>query len=210
MRTVFALVALAAAGGELVPLPASDEPLFHFAVRHDEVAALLPHFAGHTPQQTARAEDLDVWVELLKGEELPIGVGLADLKGPDHGAPAGAPAAAQEATDIFGNPIVGGKELAKLVEKAQAHPLGAKENPVRADMPGGQRAYLARLRCADGKAPTYRRVGNFGIGVYERIIDGYEVLCEGSTPAKSMIFMDMYHPGHKEPAAVPGFTIEPA
>ncbi|WP_073974267.1 hypothetical protein [Erythrobacter donghaensis] len=120
------------------------------------------------------------------------------------------PAAAQEATDIFGNPIVGGKELAKLVEKAQAHPLGAKENPVRADMPGGQRAYLARLRCADGKAPTYRRVGNFGIGVYERIIDGYEVLCEGSTPAKSMIFMDMYHPGHKEPAAVPGFTIEPA
>ena len=55
MPRLFALVALAAAGGELVPLPASDEPPFHFAVRHDEVAALLPHFAGHTPQQTARA-----------------------------------------------------------------------------------------------------------------------------------------------------------
>jgi hypothetical protein len=125
-------------------------------------------------------------------------------------AGAALPLAAQDATDLFGNKIVGGKELARLIEKAQAHPLGSKENPVRADMPGGQRAYLNRLRCADGKAPTYRRVGNFGIGVYERIIDGYEVVCEGGTPDTSMVFMDMYHPGHKEAAAVPGFTIEPA
>ena len=120
------------------------------------------------------------------------------------------PAAAQDEVDIFGRKAPGGKALEKLIEKAQEHPLGAKENPVRADMPGGQRAYLNRLRCADGKRPTYARVGNFGLGVYQRIIDGYEVVCEGSTPAKSMIFMDMYHPGHKEPAAVPGFTIEPA
>ena len=55
MRAAISLVALAFAGGELVPLPATDEPLFHFAVRHDEVAALLSHFAGHTPSQTARA-----------------------------------------------------------------------------------------------------------------------------------------------------------
>ena len=120
------------------------------------------------------------------------------------------PAAAQDEVDIFGHKVPGGKALEKLIEKAQEHPLGAKENPVRADMPGGQRAYLNRLRCADGKRPTYARVGNFGLGVYQRIIDGYEVVCEGSTPAKSMIFMDMYHPGHKEPAAVEGFTIEPA
>lgn len=120
------------------------------------------------------------------------------------------PAAAQDVTDIFGNKLIGGEELAKLIEAAQAHPLGAKENPVRADRPAGQRAYLNRLRCADGKRPIARRVGNFGFGVYQRIIDGYEVLCEGSTPDKSMIYMDMYHPGHKEPAAVPGFTIEPA
>lgn len=120
------------------------------------------------------------------------------------------PAAAQDETDMFGFKVPGGKELAKLIEAAQAHPLGAKENPVRADMPGGQRAYLNRLRCADGKRPTYGRVGSFGAGIYGRIIDGYEVLCEGSTPDKSMIYMDMYHPGHKEPAAVPGFTIKPA
>jgi hypothetical protein len=120
------------------------------------------------------------------------------------------PLVAQDEVDIFGRKAPGGKTLAKLIEKAQEHPLGAKENPVRADMPGGQRAYLNRLRCADGKRPTYRRVGNFGIGVYERIIDGYEVVCEGSAPETSMVFMDMYHPGHKEAAAVPGFTIEPA
>lgn len=120
------------------------------------------------------------------------------------------PAAAQNAADIFGNPIVSGKDLEKLIEKAQAHPLGSKENPVRADMPGGQRAYLNRLRCANGQPPAFVRVGNFGRGPYERIIDGYEVTCKGSTPEKAMIFIDMYHPGHKELAAVEGFTIEPA
>ena len=120
------------------------------------------------------------------------------------------PAAAQDDVDIFGFKVPGGKKLAKLIEKAQAHPLGSKENPVRADMPGGQRAYLARLRCADGQPPAFFRVGNFGMGPYERIIDGYEVTCKDSTPEKVMIFIDMYHPGHKEPVAVEGFTIEPA
>ena len=118
---------------------------------------------------------------------------------------------AQDLAELFGGrKAPAGKDLEKLIEKAQAHPLGSKDNPVRADMPGGQRAYLNRLRCADGKRPTYVRVGSFGAGVYGRIIDGYEVLCDGSSPEKSMIFMDMYHPGHKEPAAVPGFTITPA
>lgn len=121
-----------------------------------------------------------------------------------------APLAAQDTVDIFGTKVVAGKKLDKLIEKAQAHPLGSEKNPVRADMPGGQRAYLNRLRCADGKRPTYARVGSFGVGVYERIIDGYEVTCQNSTPATTMIYMDMYHPGHKEPAAVAGFSIEPA
>jgi hypothetical protein len=118
---------------------------------------------------------------------------------------------AQDFTELFGGrKAPAGKDLEKLIEQAQAHPLGSQENPVRADMPGGQRAYLNRLRCADGNRPTYSRVGSFGAGVYGRIIDGYEVLCKDSAPEKSMIFMDMYHPGHKEPAAVPGFTIIPA
>ncbi|WP_086608036.1 hypothetical protein [Erythrobacter donghaensis] len=124
-----------------------------------------------------------------------------------------APAAvhAQDFSELFGGPKApSGKKLEKLIAKAQKHPLGSQENPVRADMPGGQRAYLSRLRCADGNRPTFDRVGSFGVGVYGRIIDGYEVLCDGSSPEKSLIFMDMYHRGHRETAAVPGFTIEPA
>lgn len=120
------------------------------------------------------------------------------------------PVMAQETVDVFGVEVVAGKKLEQLIAKAQAHPLGSEQNPVRAEMPQGQRAYLNRLRCADGKRPAFERVGSFGVGVYERIIDGYEVLCDGSSPAKSMIYMDMYHPGHREPAAVAGFTIDPA
>lgn len=120
------------------------------------------------------------------------------------------PGAAQDAVDIFGFKAPGGKALEKLIADAQAHPLGSKENPVRADMPKGQRAYLARLRCADGKRPAFERAGSMGIGVFGRIIDGYDVRCEGSTPETTMIYMDMYHPGHREAAAVEGFTITPA
>lgn len=122
-----------------------------------------------------------------------------------------AQAAAQDFMEPFGGrKAPSGKTLEKLIAEAQKHPLGSQENPVRADMPAGQRAYLSRLRCADGKRPQFERVGSFGAGVYGRIIDGYEVLCDDSTPEKSMIYMDMYHPGHREAAAVAGFTIEPA
>lgn len=124
-------------------------------------------------------------------------------------AGAGLPAAAQDEADIFGFKVPGGKALEALIAKAQAHPLGSKKNPVRADMPGGQRAYLARLRCADGQRPEFFRAGSFGIGPYQRIIDGYEVTCKDSAPAKTVIYMDMYHPGHREAAAVEGFAIEP-
>ena len=100
-----------------------------------------------------------------------------------------------------------GKKLQKAIEKAEAHPLGSKENPVRVEMPQGQMAYLASLRCTDGKPPKFRRIGNYGLGVYDNIIDGYDVRCEGSEPASSTIFMDMYHAGHVETRPVPGFTI---
>lgn len=53
-----------------------------------------------------------------------------------------------------------------------AQPLGSKGNPVRALMPQGQQAYLNRLICPDGKTPSFRRIGNFGVGVYTTIIDG--------------------------------------
>jgi len=103
---------------------------------------------------------------------------------------------------------VGGAELEARIRKASAYPLGSRDNPVRVNMPPGQRAYLDRLRCSNGLRPTYGRVGNFGPGVYGSIIDGYRVVCpDGGAPAESMIYMDMYHPDHYEVAPVPGFTI---
>jgi hypothetical protein len=83
--------------------------------------------------------------------------------------------------------------------------LGTKTNPVRCEGPKGERQYLDRLRCSDGKPPKYSRIGSFGLGPYGNILDGYRVKCEDRDEAT--IFMDMYHEGHVEKQAVPGFTI---
>jgi hypothetical protein len=99
-----------------------------------------------------------------------------------------------------------GRRLANAIEKAAAHPLGSRESPVRADGPGGEEAYLAQLRCADGAAPVFKRAGNISAGVYGYIIDVYDLVCG---TCRSTVFMDMYHL-HTERVAVPGFTISEA
>ncbi|WP_299321405.1 hypothetical protein [Parasphingopyxis sp.] len=104
-------------------------------------------------------------------------------------------------------PHPSGAALDRLIADADARPLGSRENPVRADMPQGQRAYLDRLRCENGLPPRYNRAGNFGPGPFGSIIDGYEVACPNSAPETMMIFMDMYHSGYRETATVPGFAI---
>jgi len=108
---------------------------------------------------------------------------------------------------LSGQSYLQGAELERALEAAAAHPLGARENPVRASTPTGQQAYLRRLRCADGRAPQFQRSGNLGPGVYGNIIDAYQLVCSGSTPAESTVIMDMYHRGHVEQRPVPGFTI---
>lgn len=97
-----------------------------------------------------------------------------------------------------------GKKLAKAIEVAEQHPLGSRNNPVRADMPQGERAYLARLRCTDGNAPEFERHGNAGRGPYGYLVDVYEVRCAGQAPVTA--YIDMYHV-HVEERALPGFTI---
>lgn len=95
----------------------------------------------------------------------------------------------------------GKDEPAKKVSGA----LGTETNPVRCEDPKGERQYLSRLRCSDGKRPEYSRIGSFGIGPYGNILDGYRVRCEGGEEVR--VFMDMYHEGYVEKEAVPGFTI---
>ncbi len=110
---------------------------------------------------------------------------------------------------MAGQSQMAGGRLDRAVAAAAQHPLGSKNNPVRAQMPEGERAYLARLRCANGRAPVVQGRSNVGIGVYGNILDAYSVDCGDAAPGRVQVHMDMYHPGHVETRAVPGFTIVP-
>src|SRR4051812_25012871 len=54
-------------------------------------------------------------------------------------------------------------EIRDAIAAADAQPLGSLDNPVRAAGPDGERAYLARLRCADGKIPDIIPLGRGGV-----------------------------------------------
>lgn len=120
------------------------------------------------------------------------------------------PAQAQDRLSrmMAGESWLQGKDLEKAIAKADKHALGSKENPVRVARPEGQRRYLGRLRCSDGKAPKFYRAGNVGEGPFGNIVDLYIVTCEGGEPKESQIHMDMYHKGHDEQRLVPGFAYE--
>jgi hypothetical protein len=86
----------------------------------------------------------------------------------------------------------------------EKHPLGSAKNPVRAQGPNGQAVYLASLRCKNGKAPTYSRVGMVGTSPYGFHMDAYQVKCG---MRKQIVHMDFYHPRHQELSPVQGFTM---
>jgi hypothetical protein len=92
--------------------------------------------------------------------------------------------------------------------ETRKHPLGSASNPVLAEGPAGERAYLQRLRCPEGRAPTFDRAGSAGLSPYGSIMDVYQVACDA--PPMHSVYIDMYHPGHIERDAVPGFTITAA
>lgn len=91
--------------------------------------------------------------------------------------------------------------------KIESHPLGTENNPVRVNGPGGERAYLSRLRCRDGASPAFERLGSADLSPFGYIMDIYDVSCPDGVATK--VFMDMYHSKHREDRAVAGFEIEP-
>jgi hypothetical protein len=99
--------------------------------------------------------------------------------------------------------------IAAAIEAAAAHPLGSTENPVRVGGPSGERAYIARLRCADGSRPRVGQRGSMGIGPFLMIVDAYPLDCGEAAPGRTTLMMDMYHPGHREDRPPPGFSIAP-
>lgn len=112
-------------------------------------------------------------------------------------------APAAQAQNLFGDGLTG-KKLEKAIKAAEQHPLGSRENPIRVNMPPGERRYLSKLRCPDGEQPQFERAGSVGIGPYGNILDLYPVRCNGQEPVE--VYMDMYFP-ENETRPVPGFTI---
>ena len=104
---------------------------------------------------------------------------------------------------------VSDEELERAVAAASAHPLGSIANPVRVGGPHGERAYIARLRCADGSRPRVGQRGSAGIGAFGTIVDVYPLDCGAVAPGKVELVMDMYHEEHREDRAAAGFGIDP-
>ncbi len=97
----------------------------------------------------------------------------------------------------------------QVVAEASKHPLGSVANPVRVGGPEGERAYLARLRCAGGARPSIGQRRSGGIGAYGTIVDLFPLDCGAAAPGRYDLVMDMYHEEHREPGAPPGFAIDP-
>lgn len=95
------------------------------------------------------------------------------------------------------------EEMRQLVAAADAFPLGTLENPVRVGGPEGARAYLGRLRCADGSALRIGARSEAGTGAFGSIAAAYEVGCGA---AAGRVVFDMYHEEHVETRAPAGFA----
>ena len=100
----------------------------------------------------------------------------------------------------------GQDDLQEAIAAAEAHPLGTLANPVRVGGPEGERAYLARLRCADGAAPRIGARAEGGVDAYGTVAGAYAVDCASGS---ARIFFDMYHEEHRETRAPAGFTFVP-
>jgi hypothetical protein len=99
------------------------------------------------------------------------------------------------------------QQVAQAVERARSHPLGTAANPVRVSGPGGERAYIARLRCGDGSSPRVGQRHNDGVGAFGTIVDVWPLDCGDAAPGRFQLIMDMYHDDHEETGAPAGFTL---
>lgn len=101
------------------------------------------------------------------------------------------------------------RQVARAVERARDQPLGSPRNPVRVSGANGERAYIARLRCAGGARPTVGQRYNSGVGAFGTIVDVWPLDCGQAAPGRFDLVMDMYHDNHDETRAPAGFTLEP-
>ena len=100
------------------------------------------------------------------------------------------------------------EELRRSIAAAAAHPLGSAENPVRTAGPEGTRAYLGRLRCADGSAPRIGAESQGGVGGYGSVLALYPLDCGAAAPGKVELRVDIYHEENVETRAPAGFRLD--
>ncbi|MDB5694018.1 MAG: hypothetical protein JWO81_3081 [Alphaproteobacteria bacterium] len=100
-------------------------------------------------------------------------------------------------------------EYERELAAAAAFPLGSLQNPVRVAGPEGERAYLARLRCADGAIPRIGAQRPGAAGGFGNIVEIAPLDCGAAAPGRTEIFLDIYHEEHVETAAPPGLRFMP-
>ena len=100
-------------------------------------------------------------------------------------------------------------DLGEAIAAAAAYPLGSLQNPVRVGGPAGERADVARLRCADGNAPRVGERASGSVGAFGSIVGVYPLDCGAAAPGRTQLVLDMYHEEHREDRAPPGFAILP-
>ena len=99
-------------------------------------------------------------------------------------------------------------EAEQIAAAAAGHPLGTEKNPVRVGGPEGARAYIARLRCADGSSPRVGARSSGAVGAYGTLTERYPLDCGGAAPGRTTLAFDFYHQEHVERRPVPGFAID--
>jgi hypothetical protein len=99
-------------------------------------------------------------------------------------------------------------EMEQIAAAAAAHPLGTLENPVRVGGPEGARAYIARLRCADGSRPKPGGHSPGAAGAYGSVTELYRLDCGAAAPGRVSLVIDLYHAEHVETRAATGFDID--
>jgi hypothetical protein len=99
-------------------------------------------------------------------------------------------------------------EAEQIAAAAAAHPLGSLPNPVRVGGPEGARAYMARLRCANGSRPAIGSRSSAGVGPYGTLTERYVLDCGDFAPGRVTLYFDFYHEEHVEREAAGNFGID--
>lgn len=104
--------------------------------------------------------------------------------------------------------------------------VGGVENPIRADLPEGQRLYLKKLRTPEGAKVRYEYLDAI-LGPEGRVLDRFRVdnpayarakrsffqelfdhlRTDPKIPLSFRIYLDMYHPGVNDTRTPPGFRL---